>query len=175
MDWRQQLLLTGVSKSAREFLAWLEAKPDSEPGYSDKFERVAREFCPGDLAGLTRLTFGLFHNPGRNVVGVVIVVSPSGMLILDAKDARVFQGFLWPALCRFDVKHDGEYQIVGFSWYDGVQDVAKRVELGTPLQSSEMSGGYMYLHADQELLAAVTIALDELGVPEAIHQSPPLL
>lgn len=175
MDWGQRLLLAGVSKSARDFMARLEALPASEPGYLDKFERVVKEFCPSDSSNLTRFTFGLFHNPGREVVGVLVVVAPPGMLILDAGDARLFGGFIWSQLCRFDIKHDGEYQVAGFAWYDGPQVIAERIEEGLPLQPWELSGGYMYLHADQEILASIAIALDELGVPESIHRSLPLV
>lgn len=175
MDWAQRLLLKGVPKSAREFFSWLEAKPHLEPGYFDKFEKLARDFCPADVTNLTRLTFGLFHNPGRDVAGVVVVVSPVGMLILDAGDARIYCGFVWSELCRFDVKSDGEYQVVGFSWHDGGDKIEDRVQLGIPLRPSEMSGGYMYMHADRGLLAMVAMALNELGVPETVHRTPPLV
>jgi hypothetical protein len=173
MDWKQRLLLAGVPKSARDFLARLEDKP-LEPGYVEKFEKIAKDFCPRDVENLTRLTFGLFHNPGRDVAGVVVVVSPVGMLILDAGDGRIYSGFVWSELCRFDVKRDDDYQVVGFSWYDGPQGISERVQLGTPLRPSEMSGGYMYMHADAQLLGMVAMALKELGVPDSIHKTLPL-
>jgi hypothetical protein len=174
MDWKQSLLLVGVPKSARDFLVQLEAKT-LEPGYVEKFEKIADDFCPSDTEHLTKLTFGLFHNPGRDVAGVVVVVSPVGMLVLDAGDGRVFKGFVWSQLCRFDVKRDGEYQVVGFSWYDGPQDISERAKLGTPLGSSEMSGGYMYMHASTQVLGMVAMALKELGVSDSLHMTSPLV
>jgi len=174
MDWKQRLLLAGVGKSSRDFLSRLESLP-LESGYVEKFQKIANDFCPRDVDNLTRLTFGLFHNPGRNVAGVVIVVSPVGMLILDAGDGRVYNGFIWAQLCRFDVKRDDDYQVVGFSWYDGPQDILERVQSGTPLRPSEMSGGYMYMHADAQLLEMIAMALDELGVPISVHETPPLV
>jgi hypothetical protein len=97
------------------------------------------------------------------------------MLVLDAGDGRVFKGFVWSQLCRFDVKRDGEYQVVGFSWYDGPQDISERAKLGTPLGSSEMSGGYMYMHASTQVLGMVAMALKELGVSDSLHMTSPLV
>ena len=174
MDWKQRLLLTGVGSSARDFLARLEALP-ADPGYGEKFEKIAKDFCPRDVDNLTRLTFGLFHNPRRNVAGVVVVVSPVGMLIVDAGDGRIYSGFVWAQLCRFDVKRDDDYQVVGFSWYDGQQDISQRIQSGIPLLPSEMSGGYMYMHADAQLLGMIAMALEELGVPVSVHETPPLV
>jgi hypothetical protein len=38
-----------------------------------------------------------------------------------------------------------------------------------------MSGGYMYMHASTQVLGMVATALKELGVPDSIHKTSPLV
>jgi len=96
------------------------------------------------------LTFGLFHTPEHTLIGVVVVVGEVGLVLIDAKDGHPYAEFRWPTLCRFDVKHDGSYQIVGLAWYGGERDITER-------------------------LSAIQEAFDAAAIPKKVHQRPPLV
>jgi hypothetical protein len=171
LDWRQRAMIVGVPKSARDLLAQLEARATSEPEYVEHVADIVRELEDDPAI----LTFGLFHTPEHTVRSIVVVVGRVGLVLLDAKDLHPYAEFRWPTLCRFDVKHDRSYQIVGLAWYDGEHDITERLARGTPLELSEMRFAYMYVHADKEVLAAIRSAFDEAAIPEEMHQRPPLL
>ena len=171
LDWRQRAMIVGVPKSARTLLEQLEARATSEPGFVEHVAEIVREL-EDDPA---MVTFGLFHTPEYTVTGVVVVVGKVGLVLLDAKDRHPFAEFRWPTLCRFDLKHDRNHQIVGLAWYEGERDITERIGEGTPLELSEMRFAYMYLHADSELLAFVSDAFEQAAIPEELHRRPPLL
>lgn len=171
LDWRRRAMIVGVPKSARHHLGRLEARATSEPGYVEHVAEIVREL-EDDPA---MLTFGLFHTPEHTLIGVVVVVGEVGLVLLDAQDTHPYAEFRWPTLCRFDVKHDGNYQVVGVAWYDGEQDINERLRERSPLQLSEMRFAYMYMHADTELLAIIKSTFDASAIPEEVHRRPPLL
>ena len=171
LDWRQRAMIVGVPKSARDQLGKLETSATSEPGYVERVAEIVREL-EDDPA---MVTFGLLHTPEHTMTGVVIVVGKVGMVLLDAKSRHPRAELRWPALCRFDVKHDRNYQIVGLAWYDGEQDITERLGEGTRLQLSEMRFAYMYMHAAKEVLAVIETAFEEAAIPEDVHQRPPLV
>ena len=171
LDWRRRARIVGVPKSARDLLEQLEARATSEPGYVEHVADIVREL-EDDPA---MLTLGLFHTPEQVLMGVVFVVGEVGLVLLDAKDGHPYAEFRWPSLCRFDVKHDGNYQIVGLAWCEGERPIAERLADGTPLQPSELWFAYMYMHADDELLAAINETFEKAAIPQELHQMPPLL
>jgi hypothetical protein len=171
LDWRQRAMIVGVPKSARDLLGQLETRATSEPEYVEHVAEIVRELEDDPAI----LTFGLFHTPEHTVRSIVVVVGKVGLVLLDAKDGHPYAEFRWPTLCRFDVKHDRNYQIVGLAWYDGAHDITERLGEGTPLEPSEMRFAYMYMHADKELLAAIKDAFDDAAIPEELQQRPPLL
>ena len=171
LDWRQRAMIVGVPKSARQQLTTLESRATSEPAYVAHIADIVRELEDDPAI----VSFGLFHTPEHELLGVVVVVGKVGLVLLDAHDSRPYAEFRWPTLCRFDVKEVGTYQVVGLAWYEGEQDVSERLKAGTPLELSEMRFAYMYMHADAELLAAVRAAFDEASIPEELHRRPPLL
>ena len=171
LDWRQRAMIVGVPKSARALLEELESRAISEPGFVEHVAEIVREL-EDDPA---MITFGLFHTPDHATTGVVIVVGKVGLVLLDANDRHPFAEFRWQTLCRFDLKRDRNYQIVGLAWYEGERDVTERMEEGTPLELSEMRFAYMYMHADDGLLDFVRKAFDDAAIPEEFHRRPPLL
>lgn len=171
LDWRQRARTVGVPKSARDLLEGLESHATSEPGYVDHVADIVRELEDEP----TMLTFGLFHTPEHSLTAVVVVVGEVGLVLLDANNERPYAEFRWPTLCRFDVKHDGNYQIVGLAWYGGERDITERLSEATPLKLSEMWFAYMYMHAPRELLVAIQDAFDATAIPKEVHQRPPLL
>lgn len=171
LDWRQRLMTAVVPKNARDLMEQLETRGSSDSNYMEQIASRVKEL--GDDSKM--VTFGLFHTPKHNVMGIVIVVGQKGIALLDAADGRPYAEFRWPTLCRFDVKHDRQYQIVGLAWYDGEKDIAERLGEGTALRPSEMRFAYMYMHADNETLAAISVAFENAGVPEALHRRPPLV
>jgi hypothetical protein len=171
LDWRQRAMIVGVPKSARDLLGQLETRATSEPAYVEHVAEIVRELEDDPAI----LTFGLFHTPEHTVRSIVIVVGAVGLVLLDAKDGHPYAEFRWPTLCRFDVKHDRSYQIVGLAWYDGAHDITERLAEGTPLEPSEMRFAYMYMHADKEVLATIKESFDQAAIPEEIHRRPPLL
>jgi len=171
LGWRQRARIVGVPKSARNLLEQLESRGTSEPGYVEHVADIVREL--EDEPAM--LTFGLFHTPEHTLVGVVVVVGEVGLVLIDAKDGHPYAEFRWPTLCRFDVKHDGSYQIVGLAWYGGERDITERLAEGTPFQLSEMWFAHIYMHASKELLAAIQEAFDAAAIPKKVHQRPPLV
>ncbi len=171
LDWRQRAMTVGVPKSGRIVLEQLETRATSETGFVEHVAEIVREL-EDDPA---MLTFGLFHTPEHTMTGVVIVVGKVGLVLLDAEDRHPFADFRWETLCRFDLKRDRSYQIVGLAWYEGERDITERIGEETPLELSEMRFAYMYMHADDELLTFVKEAFDEAAIPEALHRRPPLL
>lgn len=171
LDWRQRAMIVGVPRSARDLLGQLETRATSEPEYVEHVAEIVRELEDDPAI----LTFGLFHTPEHTVRSIVIVVGAVGLVLLDAKDGHPYAEFRWPTLCRFDVKHDRNYQIVGLAWYDGERDITERLGDRTPLAPSEMRFAYMYMHADKEVLAVINRAFDEAAIPEEVHLRPPLL
>ncbi len=171
LDWRQRAMIVGVPKSARHLLGNLEARATSEPGF---VEHVA-ESVRGWEDDPAMVTFGLLHTPEHTITGVIIVVGKAGIVLLDAKSSHPRAELRWVNLCRFDVKHDRGYQIVGIAWYDGERDIAQRLEEGTGLQLAEMRFAYLYMHAAKEVLSAIRTAFDEAAIPEDVHQRPPLV
>jgi len=146
LGWRQRARIVGVPQSARDLLEQLESRGTSEPGYVAHVADIVREL--EDEPAM--LTFGLFHTPGHTVIGVVVVVGEVGLVLIDAKDGHPYAEFRWPTLCRFDVKHDGSYQIVGLAWYGGERDITER-------------------------LSAIQEAFDAAAIPKKVHQRPPLV
>jgi hypothetical protein len=171
LDWRQRAMIVGVPKSARDHLGKLETSATSEPGFVEHVAEIVRELEDDPAV----VTFGLLHTPEHTMTGVVIVIGKVGMVLLDAKSRHPRAELRWPTLCRFDVKHDREYQIVGLAWYDGEQDITERLDEGTPLKLSEMRFTYMYMHAAKEVLSTIKTAFDEGAISEEIHQRPPLV
>ena len=139
LDWRQRAMIVGVPKSARDLLEQLKMRATSEPDFVEHVAEIVREL-EDDPA---MVSFGLFHTPEYTVTGVVIVVGRVGLVLLDAKNRHPFAEFPWPSLCRFDLKHDHDYQIVGIAWYEGERDITPRIEEGTALKLSEMRFAYM--------------------------------
>ncbi|HEY5025651.1 MAG TPA: hypothetical protein VII76_11810 [Acidimicrobiales bacterium] len=171
LDWRQRAMIVGVPKNARALLGQLETRALSEPEYVEHVAEIVREL-EDDPA---MVSFGLFHTPEHELLGVVVVVGKVGLVLLDAHDSRPYAEFRWPTLCRFDVRHVGTYQVVGLAWYDGESDITERLGAGTPLELAEMRFAYMYMHADPELLAGIQDGFDEASIPEEVHRRPPLL
>jgi hypothetical protein len=171
LDWRQRAMIVGVPKSARILLEQLETRTTSEPGFVEHVAEIVRELEDDP----SMLTMGLFHTPEHTMTGVVIVVGKVGLVLLDARDRHPFAEFRWETLCRFDLKRDRSYQIVGLAWYEGDTDITERIGEKTPLELSEMRFAYMYMHADDDLLTFVKAAFDDAAVPEALHRRPPLL
>jgi hypothetical protein len=171
LDWRQRAMIVGVPRKARHELTQLEKRATGEPQYVEHIAEIVRELEDDPAI----VSFGLFHTPEHALLGVVVVVGKVGLVLLDAEDSRPYAEFRWPTLCRFDVRHVRNYQVVGLAWYDGSQDISERLSSGAPLELSEMRFAYMYMHADPELLAGIQGAFDEASVPEELHRRPPLL
>jgi hypothetical protein len=171
LDWQQRLMTAVVPKNARDLFEQLETRGSSDSKYMEQIARRVAEL--GDDSAM--VTFGLFHTRKHNVMGIVIVVGQSSMALLDAEDGKPYAEFRWPTLCRFDVKHDRRYQIVGLAWYEGEKDIPERLGEGTALRPSEMRFAYMYMHADKETLTAIKVAFVDAAVPEELHGRPPLL
>jgi len=170
LGWRQRARIVAVPKKARALLVKLEARA-TEPEYMEHVTDIVREL-EDDPA---MVTFGLFHTPEYTLLGVVVVVGAVGLVLLDAKDGHPYAEFRWPTLCRFDVKHDRDYQIVGLAWHEGERAIAERLAEGTALRPSELWFAYLYMHADDELLAAIKEPFERAAIPEELHQMPPLL
>jgi hypothetical protein len=171
LDWRQRAMIVGVPKSARHLIGQLEARATSDRDYVEQIAETVREL--GDDPAV--VTFGLFHTPDHALLRIVVVVGKVELVLLDADDTRPYAEFRWPTLCRFDVRHVRNHQVVGLAWYEGDQDIAERLGAGTPLELSEMRFAYMYIHADDELLAAIKEKFDASSVPEETHRRAPLL
>ena len=171
LDWRQRAMIVGVPKNARHLLAQLEGRALSDRDYVEQIAEIVRKLEDDPAV----VTFGLFHTPEHALHGVVVVVGKVGLVLLDADDTRPYAELRWPTLCRFDVRHVRNHQVVGLAWYEGEQDIAQRLGAGTPLELSEMRFAYMYMHADAELLAAIKGQFDASSVPEETHRRAPLL
>ncbi len=171
LDWRQRAMIVGVPKHARDLLSRLESRVISDREYVEHIAEVVRALDDDPAV----VTFGLFHTPDHALREVVVVVGKLELVLLDAHDTRPYAGFRWPTLCRFDVRHVRHHQVVGLAWYEGDLDIAERLDAGTPLELSEMRFAYMYMHADAELLGAITEHVEASSVPEEVHRRSPLL
>ena len=120
----------------------------------------------------TFFVFGALVQPGRNVVGINVVASPSGLWLFDCMQVGPpSMGCKWAALVRFDVRPYGKFATVGISFYDGGLDIAKRLQMGTKLAPHELSGGYFYCLLSP-FLAGVRERLSARGVPSNAHSVP---
>jgi hypothetical protein len=160
-----------VPKRARSQMAALEASAGSEPELLSHFANEVELFDDGTAM----LTFGLFHTPEHNLLGIAIVVGKEGIILVDTSDMSLYAEFQWANLCRFDVKNDHDYQVVGIAWYEGERPISERLKEGTELPLSDMRFAYLYTHFDKEALSAIQRAFDSSAIPPEVHQRTPLL
>lgn len=171
VDWRTRAMIVAVPKSARDFFGRLETRITSDSTYRDRLAEIVKdsEDDPATIA------VGLFHTPQHTLTGVVIVVRNAALVLLDSDTGEPYAEFSWATLCRFDIKQEHGYQIVGLAWYDGNREISERLRDPVPLELSEMRFAYMYMHADLETLAAIRARVESSAVPEEIHRRVPLL
>jgi hypothetical protein len=160
-----------VPKRARSQISALEANAASKPELLSQFANEVELFDDGTAM----LTFGLFHTPEHNLLSIAIVVGKEGIVLVDTDDMSLYAEFLWVNLCRFDVKHDHDYQVVGIAWYEGERPIAERLKEETELQLSDMRFAYLYTHFDKETLSAIQRAFDISSIPQEVHGRTPLL
>jgi hypothetical protein len=171
VGWQQRLMNANVPKRARSHIGSLEAGVGSQPDLLSPFADEVELFDDGTAM----LTFGLFHTLEHSLLGIAIVVGKGGIVLVDTSDMSLYAEFQWANLCRFDVKHDHDYQVVGIAWYEGDRPISERLKEGTELQLSDMRFAYLYTHFDKESLSAIQRAFDGSAIPIEVHQRTPLL
>lgn len=185
---RDRLMLSGVPPSARQAILGFESRAEAQPEGMKRFGLITAAVSEGP----SLYTFGLFHTGDGDVAGILLAITPDAMLVLDVNDGRIYANCQWKTMCCFDFKldHDGEFQVGGFTYYDGEQDIEDRLDEDYLLEASELSGGYLYLHGQQfwgnseaeplipltpSIFVPLETYLSEYGIPEYNFALPPLL
>ena len=86
-------------------------------------------------------TLALVHQPNSNFLGKISMATPKARpYIFDPETFRCSLSIGCSWICRFDIKYDGDYQIIGFSFYRGEKGRIRSTGLGkgTPLTDAEV-------------------------------------
>jgi hypothetical protein len=104
-----------------------------------------------------------------------LVVNEDGLMLLDFASGEVIRGFSWSHFCRFDVRLDGDFQVIGFNWFEGSQTIEERLGEGAALRNDELELWYLYVWALPEFYEAALPLWERLSVPENMYESKSLL
>jgi hypothetical protein len=146
------LFLKHVPDKAKDFISALERLPRVDPEYTAKMGASIASMGEDDPAVEKLWTFALAHHAHSNFVGVVLVATPIGLIVLDAETLRRNLAVEWPWICRIDVKYDDDYQIFGFTFFKGEGHPAERAAKRTPLTDDEVGLSYFFTTWQQGLL-----------------------
>lgn len=103
---------------------------------------------------------------------MVVVATTKGLIFLEPDSANTVMAVAWRRFCRFDVKelNDG-CQVVGFSYLSAAVTVDERLAKRKPLKSAEVSTRFLYTMATDEFFDTVDSYVNDLGIPEEVHQN----
>ena len=172
---KQRLLfLKSVPPQSKQFLSRLEGLPGQDPDFENRLAKSVERY-DADVATDTVWTFALAHQPHSNFLGKVMMATPKGLCIVDPQTFRCNLAIDWAWLCRFDIKHDGNYQIVGVTFFCGEGHPADRAKSGKPLADAEVELWYFYTHTTADFFEYVIEAADEADVLSVIDDGVSLL
>ena len=148
--------------------------PREDPNFESKLAKSLLGFYDPEGAE-TPWTFALVHQPDSNFLGKVMMATPKALCIFDAETFRCNLAIDWPWLCRFDINHDQNYQIVGLSFFCGEGHPADRAATGEPLTDAEVENWYFYTHSADDFFEYILDAADEADVLTEVDDGVPLL
>ena len=171
VGWQQRLMNANVPKSARTQIGALEANAGVGSRAPSAFRRRRRALRRWH----GHVDLWTFPYAEHNLLGIAIVVGKEGIVLVDTTDMSLYAEFLWANFCRFDVKHDHDFQVVGIAWYEGERPITEWLKEETQLQLSDMRFAYFYAHFDKEALSAIQHAFESSCIPQEVHGRTPLL
>lgn len=160
---KQKLLfLKSVHPKGKQFISTLERLPRQDPDFESKLAKSLEHYGP-DVTDMV-WTFALAHQPNSNFLGKVMIATSKGLCIVDPQTFRCNLAIDWPWICRFDIKQDQNYQIVGFSFFCGEGHPEDRAATGEPLADAEVENWYFYTHSSDDFFEYIIDAADEADV-----------
>jgi hypothetical protein len=118
---------------------------------------------------------GLVQGDMAYIQGVADSTAGYSLMLLDFASGEVIRGFSWSHFCRFDVRLDGDFQVIGFNWFEGSQTIEERLGEGAALRNDELELWYLYVWALPEFYEAALPLWERLSVPENMYESKSLL